>query len=182
MRVRGTVSEYQGLTELERRGSGGGLLAKRRLPVVALSLPVPSPDAWETLEGMLVGFTQELTVAEVYNLGRYGEVTLAGGGRPVQFTQLNPPSVAGYAAYQADLALRTVILDDGNAQQNRDPILYPDPGLTAANTLRVGDTVSEPVGGGRPALRQLPPAAGMAGGTSSIPTPGRPRLRARASG
>lgn len=63
-------------------------------------------------------------------------------GRPLQFTQANAPSVAGYAAYQAGQALSTVVLDDANAQQNRDPILYPDPGLTAANTLRVGDTVS----------------------------------------
>ena len=35
-----------------------------------------------------------------------------------------------------------IILDDANGQQNRDPILYPQPGgLSASNTLRIGDTV-----------------------------------------
>ena len=35
-----------------------------------------------------------------------------------------------------------IILDDANGQQNRDPILYPQPaGLSAANTLRIGDKV-----------------------------------------
>ncbi len=142
VRVQGTVTEFQGLTQLsavdrvELCGQAPGSWG------AALSLPVPSLDAWETVEGMQVGFTHALTVAEVYDLGRYGQVTLSGGGRPVQFTQVNPPSVAGYAAHLANLGLRTVILDDGNGQQNRDPIMYPDPGLSAANTLRVGDTVS----------------------------------------
>lgn len=142
VRVRGTVAEYQGLTELNtvdrvvvcgQTPGGWG---------IALAMPLSSLDAWETVEGMQVGFTHELTVAEVYDLGRYGQVTLSAGGRPVQFTQTDAPSVTGYAAYLDDLALRTVILDDGNAQQNRDPIFYPDPGLSAANTLRVGDTLS----------------------------------------
>jgi predicted extracellular nuclease len=140
VRVRGTVAEYQGLTELIAVDRMVICAPSATTPVTPVFLPVASPDAWEAWEGMVVAFNQ-LTVAEVYNLGRYGEITLAHGGRPVQFTQTNAPSVAGYAAYVADLALRTVTLDDGNAQQNRDPILYPDPGLTAANTLRVGDTV-----------------------------------------
>ncbi len=142
VRVRGTVAEYQGLTELSAVDRVVICSPSATTPVTGVFLPVASPDAWEALEGMVVVFTQDLTVAEVYNLGRYGEVTLVQGGRPMQFTQLSAPSVAGYAAYQADLALRTVLLDDGNAQQNRDPIVYPDPGLSAANTLRVGDTVS----------------------------------------
>jgi hypothetical protein len=34
-----------------------------------------------------------------------------------------------------------VILDDGNNQQNIDPTLYPEGGLSASNTLRVGDSL-----------------------------------------
>ena len=38
------------------------------------------------------------------------------------------------------------ILDDANAQQNKDPIVHPAPGLTALNTLRISDTISSLVG------------------------------------
>ncbi len=142
VRVRGTVSEYQGLTQLSAVTSMKICTPTMFFPVTTVFLPVASPDAWEAWEGMLVAFNQHLTVAEVYDLGRYGQVTLHYGGRPMQFTQTSAPSAAGYATYQADLGLRTLILDDGNGQQNRDPVVYPSPGLTAANTLRVGDTVA----------------------------------------
>jgi hypothetical protein len=146
VRVRGTVAEYQGLTELSSVDRTVVCTPSMFIPISAVFLPVASPDAWEAWEGMLVTFNPQLTVAEVYDLGRYGQVTLSAGGRPVQYTQTSAPSEAGYTASLADLALRTVILDDGNAQQNRDPILYPAPGLSAGNTLRVGDTISTLVG------------------------------------
>ncbi len=142
VRLRGTVAEYQGLTELSVVDRVVICSSSDPMMITSISFPLASPDAWEAREGMVVSLSQQLTAAEVYDLGRYGQVTLHYGGRPVQFTQTDAPSVAGYAAYLNDLALRTVILDDGNAQQNRDPILYPGGGLSAANTLRVGDTLS----------------------------------------
>ena len=33
-----------------------------------------------------------------------------------------------------------ILLDDGNNQQNIDPTRHPVGGLSASNTLRVGDT------------------------------------------
>ena len=142
VRVRGVVAEHNGLTELNSIDRVVVCRGPVPLPITSVALPVAGPSAWEALEGMRVMIHQTLTVAEVYNLGRYGEVVLASGGRVYGFTQLNAPSAAGNAAYLADLARRTVLLDDANPQQNRDPILYPLPGLSAANPLRVGDTVN----------------------------------------
>ncbi len=64
--------------------------ANNSLPTSAtLTLPVPntyaSKDAYlEQFEGMLVKINGTLTVAENYQLGRFGQVTLAAGGRPQQ--------------------------------------------------------------------------------------------------
>ena len=142
VRVRGVVAERNGLTALSSIDRVVVCRGQAPLPITPIVLPVAGPSAWEAFEGMRVRIDQPLTVAEVYNLGRLGEVLLASGGRVYGFTHLNAPSVAGYAAFLADLTRRTVLLDDANTQQNRDPILYPLPGLSAANPLRVGDTVS----------------------------------------
>jgi predicted extracellular nuclease len=72
---------------------------------------------------------------------RYGEIGLAQGGPLYQFTHLNAPSVAGNTAYQETIARRSIFLDDASTTQNRDPITYPAPGLSAGNTLRAGDTL-----------------------------------------
>ena len=42
--------------------------------------------------------------------------------------------------------LNQITLDDGNLAQNPDPIIYPPPQLTALNTVRSGDEVSDIVG------------------------------------
>ncbi|HEY0558256.1 MAG TPA: ExeM/NucH family extracellular endonuclease, partial [Thermoanaerobaculia bacterium] len=58
-----------------------------------------------------------LTVSEYFELGRYGQIVLAQGGRPFQFSEHNPPSVAGLAAWEDGVARREVILDDDNNAQ-----------------------------------------------------------------
>ena len=91
-------------------------------------------------EGMLVRYDQTLTATEVFNLGRFGEVSLSGVGR-----LWNPTAVALPGAPALDVLAQNnrsrIILDDGNNQQNIDPTRYPQGGLTASNTLRVGDTL-----------------------------------------
>lgn len=44
---------------------------------VPVSLPLASSTSWRALVGVLVCFTHELTVTEVYELGRHGELLLA---------------------------------------------------------------------------------------------------------
>src|SRR4029453_6122998 len=48
----------------------------------------------------------------------FGQLILFEGGRPRQFTEQAPPSIAGNTAYADTLARRRVILDDTNDRQN----------------------------------------------------------------
>src|SRR5690606_16389626 len=102
---------------------------------------------WEQREGMLVSFVDPMTIAEYFELGRYGRIVLSEGGRPYQFTQVNPPD-ADFAAWQDALERRTIFLDDFNNQQNRADVVYhPQPGgLSPAHFFRGGDTVDGLVG------------------------------------
>jgi predicted extracellular nuclease len=147
VRVTGTVAEYgtapttitelTPVTDITVCASGqAGLVT-----AATVNLPVTNVTDLEAFEGMLVHISQELTVVNNYYLGQYGEVGLAQGGNVYQFTHLNPPSVSGNAAYQAEVAKRTITLDDGSSTQNLDPILHPAGGLTASNTLRLGYTL-----------------------------------------
>ena len=57
---------------------------------------------YEAREGMKVTFVDTLTVSEYFELARFGQIILFEGGRPQQFTETDPPSVAGYAAHLDD--------------------------------------------------------------------------------
>ena len=144
VRARGTVAEFNGLTEIEREQRA----RKSARPATAL----PAADAGlapgreprttsSATEGMLVNFSQTLTATEVFNLGRFGEVSLS-GDRPALHADRGRD-----AGRRRDRAVRTqnnrsrIVLDDGNNQQNIDPTRYPQGGLSALNTLRVGDTL-----------------------------------------
>lgn len=96
---------------------------------VTLSLPV---DDWERYEGMFVR-VENLTVTEVSNLGRYGEITLA-SQRLVHPNADGDPSTHLDPTRPVD-ASRILVLDDASTRQNPDPIPY----LPPSGTLRVGD-------------------------------------------
>ncbi|MBI2773817.1 MAG: Ig-like domain-containing protein [Chloroflexi bacterium] len=143
VRVRGTVSEFFDLTELssvdriESCGTGASVTP------ATVTLPVPSMTYFERYEGVLVTFPQTLTATETFNLGRYGEVRLAEGGRLyVPSTQTVPTDAAAYNALEDANNRRSFILDDGNGQQNIDPTIHPVGGLSAPNTLRSGYTAT----------------------------------------
>jgi LPXTG-site transpeptidase (sortase) family protein len=109
----------------------------------AVSLPVPDATYMERFEGMLVTFAQPLYVTENYYLGRFGQVTVSGGGRldqPTAVTDPGAPALALDAANQLD----KVIVDDAVQTQNPDPIVFGRGGspLSASNTLRGGDTIT----------------------------------------
>jgi len=74
---------------------------------------------------MKVTFVDSLSVSEYFELFRYGQIELFEGGRPRQFTEFNPPSVAGLTAHNDNLARRRVILDDDDNTQNV-PLTLPD--------------------------------------------------------
>ncbi|HBO9593380.1 TPA: ExeM/NucH family extracellular endonuclease [Pseudomonas aeruginosa] len=142
VRVTGQVLEFNGLTELVGPLQVSVLASGVALPTPAgISLPLASADALERYEGMRVQLRQTLTVNEVYNLGRYGEVLLSSGGRQMTPTNVVAPGEQA-KAMQARNDLDRILLDDGRSGQNPDPIRYPAPELSAYNSLRVGDRTS----------------------------------------
>ncbi|MBF2075794.1 MAG: ExeM/NucH family extracellular endonuclease [Synechococcales cyanobacterium C42_A2020_086] len=145
-----SLTQLRNLTEVVNLGSGNPL------PTAAV-LQFPLTGNLEAVEGMRVTVPEPLVVTEHFELGRFGQVVLAANGpsnqpgtdaRLDQYTQFNAPSVSGFSAYLAQLAQRRLILDDGQTVQNPDPILLGRGGnpLSASNTLRGGDTVTNLTG------------------------------------
>ncbi|MDP5238981.1 ExeM/NucH family extracellular endonuclease [Uliginosibacterium sp. 31-16] len=144
VQVEGTVTEYkassdsQSLTEITAPTAISVCGAGLAINPVSLSLPLTSAAALEAYEGMLVKFEQPLTVSEVYQLGRYGELVLSANGR--LYHPNNHPTLTAAEALSAN-ALNQIRLDDGSSSQNPNPVPY----LSAADssgTRRVGDTVT----------------------------------------
>jgi predicted extracellular nuclease len=149
VRVTGTATEFFGDTqisadEVEIIGTGSVSVTAVALPTAGVLFANNEyiPDL-EQYEGMLVTFPDLLTVTELFNLDRFGELLLAQGGRFEQFTNNNAPDAAGLLAHQQDLASRSIMLDDGLSAQNPDPIRYPYPGLPnmVDASVRAGDSV-----------------------------------------
>jgi uncharacterized repeat protein (TIGR01451 family) len=121
VRVNGTVSEFNGMTQITA-GSVTVTDAASHLAEVTpavINLPVVGNiDAfYEAREGMLVTYADTLTVSEYFELARFGQIVLFQGGRPFQFTEKSAPSAAGNTAYADTVARRQVILDDDNNAQ-----------------------------------------------------------------
>jgi predicted extracellular nuclease len=145
VRLRGTATEFSGLTQIASVSALSICPSGGTASPSAVSLPVASVADLERFEGMLVNFAQTLTATEVFNLGRFGEVSLSGAGRLYTPTASATPGAAAIAQLDQNNRSR-IILDDGNNLQNIDPTRYPQGGLSADNTLRVGDTLSSLTG------------------------------------
>ncbi|WP_241825464.1 ExeM/NucH family extracellular endonuclease [Micromonospora sp. CB01531] len=143
VRVSGTPSEFNGLTQLS-------IAAKSDVQICAhgATLPAPVPvslpladDARESVESMLVAPVGQYTVSEVYNTNRYGEVVLAAGDRPARnATDVARPGSDAAKQVIADNKLRRVLLDDGKTTNLATAGQLP-PYLSKENPLRVGDSV-----------------------------------------
>ncbi|WP_159449161.1 ExeM/NucH family extracellular endonuclease [Demequina sp. NBRC 110055] len=138
--VTGAVSEYQGQTQMSYAevtllGEGESVTPAE------VTLPFADAAQAERYEGMLVTFPGELTVTEIYQLGRFNEVTVSGIGKLDQPTAIVEPGEAANAL-QASNDLATIKIDDAINLQNVDPMGRGGQPLSAANTLRGGDTVT----------------------------------------
>jgi predicted extracellular nuclease len=150
--VTGVVTEFANLTEISVVAAGGNvtIVSSNKLGLVTpatLSLPAATSTSasttYESVESMLVEFTNTLTVTEHFQLARYGQLVLSAGGKQIQYTQTNQPSAAGYTAHQTNINLNRIILDDYNDDQNIDPVLHPVPGgFSNTNIVRGGSTVT----------------------------------------
>jgi len=172
VRVTGLAKEFDGLTELD--ADAVEVTGHGELPA-ATTLPLPSDDAArEALEGMYVQPPTGLTVAEVYNLDKYGEIELAEGGQLITPTEAAEPGDDAAAVADKN-ARRSLLLDDGRSTDLSKAKEAP-PYLTIDDPVRVGDTaVLEPVvlSYGHSAWR-LQPVDGTAEGTTFTPTNPRP--------
>lgn len=152
--VTGLVDEFFGETQIDTVSAVTINSTGNSLPTAAsISLPAVGTSTaqdgdlqadLEAYEGMLVNFTDELTVTEMFQLDRFNEIKLSQGGRLEQFTQNNAPSVSGYATHQEDIAKRTITYDDGLNVQNAliGNLDGFGPTFSTATDIRMGDTIN----------------------------------------
>ncbi|MET8148279.1 ExeM/NucH family extracellular endonuclease [Actinoplanes sp. NPDC049668] len=146
VRVTGSVTEFQGLTEIT--WPTVTKLADPLPAVVAETLPWAALDTdaeKEAYEGELIVPQGAFTVSDNYDTNFYGSFTLAAGDKPLR--QPTDAGRAGSAAAQAvvaDNAARMVTLDDGSSVNYSSAANSgkPLPWLTAGNTASVGSKVS----------------------------------------
>jgi predicted extracellular nuclease len=133
--VSGTVIEFNGLTEISPATSVD-VCGTGTIKAAKVNLPLAAGITFERHEGVLVTFPQNLTVSEVYNLGRFGEMTLSAQGRLFQPTDREGVDPALDAR-------RRILLDDGSNVQNPPTLPYHTAG---SNTVRLGDQIDDLTG------------------------------------
>ncbi len=145
----GTVGENQGQTQISLATNGLEVCSSgASVAPTDIAFPLASADALEAVEGMLVRVPQTMTVTEHFQLARFGQVTVSANGRLVQPTQRFAATDPQRAALQDVNNRSRLIIDDASQAQNPDPIQFGRAGqpLSATNTLRTGDTVTNTVG------------------------------------
>lgn len=137
VQVDGTAAE--GFNETRVNADAVSVLSSGNpLPAAATyDLPRPAGVTFEPVEGMLVTFPETLTVTEHFQLGRFGEVTVASDGRVYQPTDVGQPGAPAQALLD-EAARRKLLIDDASNVQNPATVPYLPPG----GTLRIGDTTS----------------------------------------
>ena len=149
VRVRGTVAEFPtGATSLTQLNNISSVIvcgSGQSVTPATVNLPVANLADWERFEGMLIRIPQTLTVTDTFSLGRRGEVGLSVGGRLSTPTNVVAPGATARTLQELNSRSR-IVLDDADDRQNVDPIVYPAPGLSATNTLRLGFTVDNLTG------------------------------------
>jgi predicted extracellular nuclease len=153
VRVKGVVNEFSSsgsflgsnrtssLTEIANIQSKLVCSSGNSFTRTAVSLPTAAFGDLERFEGMAVQISQPLAVTGNFSLGTFDQLDLASSVLYVPTMSADPMSWPA----QADLISRSVIaLDDGStlANANLYPTIFPQGGLSATNTLRVGAAVN----------------------------------------
>jgi predicted extracellular nuclease len=122
-----SFTEFKDVTAVFTQSSGHS--------VTATEIQMPNANL-DRVEGMLVRFSQPLTVSQLEFLGGYGQLSLSAGRLEVP-TNRYAPRTAEAIALAAANAQNQIILDDG-------VFVAPSsvPYLGADGSLRAGDTVS----------------------------------------
>jgi uncharacterized repeat protein (TIGR01451 family) len=113
-----------------------------------VTLPEQINGDLEAYEGMLVEIDSEMTVAQNYFVGRYGQMTLSSDGRLYQPTNQFTPGSVQARMLASDNARNLLILDDGqdvsSCGDNPNPVPYL--GSPPPNVIRAGDVVTGLIG------------------------------------
>ncbi|WP_333795725.1 ExeM/NucH family extracellular endonuclease [Rheinheimera sp.] len=141
IRVQGVVEEFFTKTQLKRSTALRDCGVGETIAALNVTLPVSDLNLWESMESMQVEFSQSLTVVDTYNLGTYGELTLA-SERLFTPTNLYRPGSAEAVALSDQNRRNKIVLDDLQNGKNPANIIYPAPGLTMQNPVRSGDSFS----------------------------------------
>lgn len=145
VRLSGTVTEFvsgkSSITQLKNITGLTVLGSGHAVAPTPVNLATLASGGLEAYEGMLVTLTGPLMVQQNYFLGRYGQLTLAAGGRMLNPTNVMRPGPDALALAKANLA-RAIILDDNNGAQNPNPV----PFIGEDMTVRAGDTIESLTG------------------------------------
>ncbi|MGW0809464.1 ExeM/NucH family extracellular endonuclease [Nonomuraea sp. NPDC002799] len=133
--VSGKAIEFNGLTELSP-ATAVNVCGTGAIKPAKVRLPLKQGITFERYEGMLVTFGDDLAVSEIFNLGRFGEITLSEDSRLWQ-----PTDRAGVDVEKD--ARRTILLDDGSNAQNPPTLPYHTRGSAS---VRIGDEVRDLTG------------------------------------
>ncbi len=152
VQVTGTVVEFNTgasadtaahtVTQLSQVTAVGFVNSGASVAPTVVALPEASNDDLERVEGMLVTLTGPLTVNQNFFQGRYGQLTLAVGGRLETPTNRHRPGTPQAVALADENARRRILLDDGSSLQNPNPIPY----LGANGLGRAGDSTGSITG------------------------------------
>jgi hypothetical protein len=138
LRVTGRVTEFQNQTEVDFLSEIVECGTAEVPDPVVVSLPETVNGELERYEGHLVTIDQTLTARQNFFQGRYGQVTLAVGGRLDTPTDQYPAGSAEAITLADENQRRLIVLDDGiSPRQNPNPIPY----IGEDDTLRAGDTI-----------------------------------------
>lgn len=141
--VHGEVIEANGITQLKALTGIEKCADSATVTPHKLTLPFAANQDFESLENMLVTFEQTLTVTDTDNLTRFGQMTLASGGKLNKPTQAKLPGNDAIAL-KNDNAVNQIIMDDGlndatASSQNPSTIRFDGFGdFSYENTIRAG--------------------------------------------
>ena len=153
IRLSGTVTEFnvgaagnanaaaRTMTQLTSPNGITVLSTGNAITPAEVDLATLPADGLEAYEGMLVTLRGPLTVQQNAFLGRFGQLSIAAGGRlntPTNILRPGPDALA----LLADNRRRSILLDDGTTQQNVNPTPY----IGLDNTVRAGDTLDSVTG------------------------------------
>jgi len=146
VRVRGTVEEFAGETEIARVRQVTRCSTGHALAPIAIRLPASRLDAFEAFEGMLVTIPQTLFISGTSDFDRFGELVLS-TQRQFQPTSRARPGSPQVAELSVANRLGRIVLDDGRSAQNPDPARHPDGAVfDRTHRFRAGDGLAKVTG------------------------------------